>query len=492
MDRASRRMFLIATHAQHPYRRILVAEAISLLLILVWGAWIRLENLARGPTSDEISFLKWRGLSWIYKDSLNRLHPPFFRMSVTAWNTPEQALMLGRFGAFLAGMLAIVLVWILARRSSNSRIAALLAAAALAALPPHILFSALFRPYAALGLLMATHLLALSLWVAAPERKTLAVAVAATALLIPQVHYIGAPWLALTGLGVLGFSPSGFRRLWVYIPSALALLPLLDPITKNLNVTTGSALPNSHILRSFEHLLGMGLRGPPLKPFLGEMWPISIAAVLAIPLFWRHIQAQLKVIWIGCIAMGLSVLWVAPKHHLAPSTQLLAAPMLIVLVASLPWVLTARSRRFLLLGPLALVAIMGSVGMMLHHRLDYQANHSMSRDRIALFLDQYGSFIPKNHAVRFVRASDTDIARFKLTGSVRRENAIPTGCPNVRCFKFNGHFWLAKTNSPWPHASVWVSGIRRLPTPLPPGCTLIATGSEYPELAICDAGVTHP
>jgi hypothetical protein len=458
-------------------------------LVLLAGAWIRVRSLTQSPTSDELSFLKWRGVDWIFRDSINQLHPPFFRMSVTAFFEPDQALLVGRYVALTAGLLGIVVVWALTRRATDSRLAALCGAATFAALPAHIAFSAMFRPYTTLALLMATHLLTLSYWVDNKGRGWAGLWVGLTALLMPQVHYIAVPWLALTGLSVVILTPLRWTRLAVYLPAALAMLPLFGSISSNLSAQKS---PGANIMRSFEHLFGMGLSAAPGAAFLSQMWPISLTALVLTTLLWRFINRQQQVLVLGAIAMCLTVLWAAGKHQLAPSTQLLAAPILIPLVVSLPWVLTHRSRFLALIPPAVFLTIVSSTAVMLHARVTYDQSHPKSQDRLGLFFTQYNTMVPKGHDIRIKKPTDVDLARFVLTQSLRTNNDTLPGCPDSRCFQYDGRFWVAGFEDKWDRPSVWISSRRQLPDPLPEGCTAMETESSLPALAVCTAHAHSP
>ena len=464
-------------------------ERAALGLMLLAGAWIRVPSLTQSPTSDELSFLKWRGVDWIFRDSLNRVHPPFFRMSVTAFFEPEQALLVGRCLALTAGLLGIVVVWALTRRATDSRIAALCSAAAFTALPTHIAFSTMFRPYTALALLMAAHLLALGHWVDDKGRGRAGLWVGLTALLMPQVHYIAVPWLALTGLSVVIFTRLRWIKLAVYLPAALAMLPLFKSILGNLSAQSSAGADTT---RSLEHLFGMGLHAAPGSPFLSQMWPISLTALVLTTLLWRFIRRQQQVLVLGALAMCLTVLWAAGKHHLAPSTQMLGAPILIPLVVALPWVLAHRSPFLAPLPPAVFVTIVGSITVMLHSRVSYEQNHPKGQDRLGLFFKQYSTMVPKGHDIRFKQPSDVDLARFALIQSLRTNDDTEPGCPNSRCFQYDGHFWMAGFEDKSHRPSVWASSRRQLPDPLPGGCTPMETASSLPALAVCTAHPNSP
>jgi hypothetical protein len=458
-------------------------------LVLLTGAWVRMRSLDQGTTSDELSFLRWRGVDWIFKDSLNRVHPPFFRMSVSAFFEPEQALLVGRCMALTAGLLSIGVVWALTRRATNSRIAALCGAAAFAALPTHIAFSTMFRPYTTLALLMAAHLLALGHWVDNEGRGRAGLWVGLTALLMPQVHYIAVPWLALTGLGVVSLTPLRWIKLAVYLPAGLAMLPLFESIFGNLSAQSSAG---ADTMQSFEHLFGMGLNASKQAPFLSQMWPISLTALVLTTLLWRFICRQQQVLVLGGIAMCLTVLWVAGKHHLAPSTQMLGAPFLIPLVVSLPWVLVHRSPFLAPIAPAVFVAIVGNITVLLHARLTYELSHSKSHDRLQLFLSQYSTTTPKGHDIRFKKPTDVDLARFALTQSLQTNNDTESGCPDSRCFQYDGRFWLAGFKDKGHRPSVWVSPRRQFSDPLPEGCTAMEGSSLMPALAVCTAHPNSP
>jgi len=233
-----------------------VCELVGLALIIGFGGWLRWPLLDVGILGDEQALLQYHGLERFWRDSLSALHPPLYRMSFRMFLDPLAALEMGRMGSFVAGLALIGLMAVNARRLLGSRIAGLAAALWCAALPVGIIWSALFRPYSIWMLLVAAHMWTVMRWLepGAESAKWRSIPVVLTALLLPQVHYMSVPWLAVFGLSLVVFGLVSWRRLWVYLPSALLFLPLCWFVlgSRNPNMRRQSG----DLLESWERLSG--------------------------------------------------------------------------------------------------------------------------------------------------------------------------------------------------------------------------------------------
>gem|GEM_PF-3639995 len=459
-------------------------ELLCLAVVVVWGATERWTLIGHGPTSDEISLLKWRGWEWIFRDTVNRWHPPLYRMSFTSWLEPAEALSSARHVSLLAGLLTIVMVWALARGLTKSRILALAAALGMAALPHHMLFSVMFRPYAVMLMLMCAHLLCLSRWIQPDPPRWAPWAVGLTATVLPQIHYLALPWLALTAVGTTALLRPSWRTLIPYLGAPLVLLPLFEHITGNMGSTTPTS-PDWGTLT--EHLFGMGLRSKSTLPGAQEFWPIGIVATAATTARWRWLSAPGRVTVIGTLSMLAAITWAAGEHRFTPSTKLLIAPMLWAMIAALPQVIPGRWTMTRSVRWLVAVVLGWVTADALQHRLNYHSNNASPSDQIVNFIRAAPERFPTDHAIRFRVSSHLEIARYMMGRGVFRATELDDGCPTNRCMNIDGRLWLVDPGDDYTGASVLVLKRAKTPPQLPPHCTHAEQEKDLPRFAICSA-----
>ena len=454
-----------------------------LAVVMMWGASARWALIGHGPTSDEISLLKWRGWEWIFRDTANRWHPPLYRMSFTAWLEPEQALTVARHVSLVAGVLTIALVWLLARGLTRSRLLALAAGLGLAALPHHMLFSVMFRPYAVLLMLMCVHLVCLSRWIPAGAPRWTVWGVGLTATLLPQIHYIALPWLALTAVGTAVLLTRSWRTLLPYLGAPLMILPVLGHITANM----GGAQPISpDWMKLTTYLFGMGLEGKPTMPTGRYFWPLGVVAAVALTLRWRWLRTPGRVLVVGTVSMLGAVAWVSGEHRLTPSTRLLIAPLLWVMLAALPQLIPARGWTSKTARWTAAVVLAGLTAQMVDDRLTYKRDHPSPSDQIVNFIRAVPDRFPEDHAIRFSTSSHLAVARYICAGEIFASSEVADGCPNTQCSNIDGRLWMVDPKDGHDGASILVLRRTKLPPRLDAGCTLAQAEEGLPRFAICE------
>ena len=466
----------------HPAPKKTLWEIVALAAIVSWGFWERWQRIGNGPTSDEVSLLKWRGWGWELSDNLNRLHPPLYRMSFTAWLDPAEALDAARLVSVVAGTLTIVLVWLLARRVTHSRLLGLGAALGIAALSYHILFSAMFRPYALLLMLMSAHLVSLTQWLR-PERPRWAPwAVALTATVMPQVHYLGLPWLGLTALCTALLIHRSWRVLPLYLGAPLAILPVIGKISGNI---VQSSPGPADWQRLGEFLFGMGVRAGPSHVILTNLWPLGLLALVLAVLRWRRLNTSGRLTVAATVSMLMTLAWVVGHHRLTTSTTLLIAPMIWVLVAALPQAIPGSGRISTGLRWIVTGVLIWHIGSMATDRLEYLRNNPTPSERTAQFIEEAHDRFPEDHAIRFASSAHFTVARYLLAGRVLPILHPDERCPHNRCEDINGRLWMVDTNEGWDGPSVLVLGWSKGPYSLPNGCTQAPDPDAVPAFALC-------
>ena len=460
-----------------------------LAVVMMWGASARWALIGHGPTSDEISLLKWRGWEWIFRDTANRWHPPLYRMSFTAWLEPEQALTVARHVSLVAGVLTIALVWLLARGLTRSRLLALAAGLGLAALPHHMLFSVMFRPYAVLSMLMCVHLVCLSRWIPAGAPRWTVWGVGLTATLLPQIHYLALPWLALTALGTAVTLKRSWRTFIPYLGAPVVILPLVGHITGTME-SSGAITTDWHTLMTT--LFGMGIEGNPKMPIGRYYWPVGVLAAAATLVRWPWLSVHGRVIVIGTLSMLGAVFWVSGQHRLTPSAMLLIAPMLWAMLAALPQLIPGRWRITRIARWTAAAVLAGLTLQMVNYRLAYHRDHTRPSDQIVNLIESVPERFPPTHAVRFSNSSHLTIVRYLTGHGLFAIAELDEGCSNKRCINVDGRLWMVDPKEGYDRDSILVLRRSKTPPPLPPGCTMAPADPALPRFAVCETTTTPP
>ena len=329
-----------------PELRIQLATLVVLTLLLLLGGWLRLPLLEHGYTSDEIgTLMRVDGVREIFEDPETGTNPPLWRILFNAPFSDVEAPYWGRRFSLVMGWLAIAAAFF-ASRAAGSKAGAVggLVAGTLGALfvaihPTTVEMSAIFRIYSWWSVTLLVHLYAMSRWLDDPKWSGpwpwLALA---CAILLPWLHYLSVPLLAVLGLG-LARARGRAAILGVYVPAALCMAPLLPYIFGE----TGRRVANDEPLsKTLPKILGMGLDAPGaivptianwagrngLHPDVGPPLMLgTVALVLLLNLvLWRRLS------W-GQRGSALATVGVAIAVTLAGQFQVVREPTVVMVVA---------------------------------------------------------------------------------------------------------------------------------------------------------------
>lgn len=222
-------------------------------------SWARRGQLQRGYSTDEISLYFGGTPEQVMADVLTAVQPPGLRVWLSLFSDPRMALDAGRVAAFTSLLLAVPLVYGVSRRLGASAAAAGLAALAVAIDPVGVEVSTQARVYAFLVPVLVVYVAALSAWVQRPRWRSGLLAAGAAALL-PQLHYITAPWLALVGVGAAVVSRRPVAALALHVPAAVGFAVWLPAI---LGGTGAWEPPGGHgVLEMLHRTLPLTDRAP--------------------------------------------------------------------------------------------------------------------------------------------------------------------------------------------------------------------------------------
>jgi hypothetical protein len=462
-----------------------MAAAGLLGCVVAAGAWIRWPRLGRGLDGNELGLLQFHGFERLLKDSLSRLHPPFYRTIFRVFLDPMAAIEAGRLWSMACGLLGVLVIGGLAWRISGSRVAGLVGAAFYAALPSAVIWSAFHRPYMTLVLLMAAHLWAVIRWCEARERVRWVdwLPVVLTAVFLPQVHYFAVPWLMCFAAVLTLSGCLSWRRVWVYAPALVAFLPLLWLLLAPQD--GNKAHRSGDVAGALQYVLSMGLNARHL--FLSSMAPVSLAA-LGIPvLFWRRVGLGVRVCWIGAVASILSVMAAATQHGMTSSTTLLGVAALVPLMCALPVVLAVDLPRWR--WPIAIVAtlIMISSARLVNDRFSYEIEAIKPPDRLQVFFDDWERFVPPTHTVQFAFPTDHTVARLVLKGWLLGQGEDAECAGQRQCFFHGGRRWGVISGSAQQESVPTTLVYSRVPPelPLPASCVLRQAGPKVVWVVSC-------
>lgn len=304
------------------------------------GAW------ATGAAPDELGTVQPGGFLEVLFDPEAGVNPPVWRLLTNPWLDDWPALQAGRLLALVSGVLGIPASAALGWRASRGRpLGALVAAAVVALHPVHVVWSTMFRVYTLAFLAMTVHLLLVGRWTgASQERRRLGLGVAATAAVLPWLHYVTVPWLLGVGLGAALAIPGARRLPLLYAPAALGSAPLAwavltQPDRRVEHVEAVSA--------TLAKVLGTGLHAPALVVAQGgrllratggsglssQAWMAWLTvAVLALGLVaWRRLAPEARLAWLSTVGVGFAVLGLARIQYVRAPT------VTFVLVGLAPW-----------------------------------------------------------------------------------------------------------------------------------------------------------
>lgn len=200
--------------------------ALGLVLVLFGAALVlRVLALGHGYQSDEISLL--RSPSSLWNDTENGINPPLHRLIVQAWLSDEPALRFGRALSFVCGVGALWFSYQIGRSIGGNHVSGAMALALAAFTDVVIEHAALTRVYSVWFLVATWHVYAALRWLAAPDERRCAVELAVSAALLPHLHYLSIPILAIEGIVL-----SLVSRRWTLVakcwtPAMVATIPLV-------------------------------------------------------------------------------------------------------------------------------------------------------------------------------------------------------------------------------------------------------------------------
>ncbi len=283
----------------------------------------------------------------------NDAHPPAYYLLLAGWmRAVGTDLGLLRLPSFAAGLMCVVLAWVVARRWCNSWAAAL-AGALVAVNPFQVYASNELRMYALLGLVVALAVLVLDQAVATDRRGWWAaygVLVAAAAYVsyfaalavVPQVAWV----LATRGLG-------GLRRLvlalvvagalyapWLpYLPGILARNPqqwVIRPVIDGkelvpyvLSVLTAHAYGGYLAETATYHRTSLLV-----FPYLPPLLPFTVAWLVGGLTLARGRAGQVLAVWLGGVSLAVVASAVAGRQMAYPRNLLFLQPLAAVVAAA--------------------------------------------------------------------------------------------------------------------------------------------------------------
>ncbi len=311
---------------------------------LVWIAAATLVGAAvcwlaarHGYAPDELANVSHSGPWDLFVDPESGVNPPLLRLVVNAGFDTAGSLIWGRALTLACGIAAIPVMAALTRRVAGTT-SAITAAWVLALHLDAVRMSAQIRAYSPFLLVTLLHLLAVARWRERPSRTT---AVWVTALLLPQLHYFGAP--LLLGIAAAAAADPSTRRLWrAYVPAALALLPLVPMMLGGEEARVEMRRPLIEVLA----VLGsLGLQAPAvlgqvasaatgLRPDLGlHTAQAVLTAAVAAAAWWFGPRSPLRGLLFGATAglLGGVLLFSLVQYVRSPVSVMFTAAML-------PWI----------------------------------------------------------------------------------------------------------------------------------------------------------
>ncbi len=200
------------------------ADAIGFWLVVTVALRV-LDVAGHGFTPDELGHMTPGGpwAQWGSEETAS--NPPLFRALISLAGDPLARAEVGRVLAWIAsGVAAVVMAWGV---PSTGRLAAWLAPLPFAILPVIVRATGEARAYALWAAVAAAWLVVVARWWD-DEDPQLAPWVAGLAALLPWIHHLSGPWLALCGLGALGIDRRrGLALIQRLVPAGVLALPLI-------------------------------------------------------------------------------------------------------------------------------------------------------------------------------------------------------------------------------------------------------------------------
>jgi hypothetical protein len=234
--------------------------ALGLVLVLFGaGLVLRVLALRHGYQSDEIALLHSAASFWSNPE--NGINPPLHRLLLHAWLSDVPALRLGRGLSLVCGTGALWFSYQIGRTIGGNRVSGAMSLALAAFTGIVIEHAALTRVYSVWFLVATWHVYAALRWLAAPDERRSAVEMAVSAALLPQLHYLSIPILALEGIVL-----SLVSRRWTLVakcwaPAVVATLPLLALILRAPEAAQPGVGGGEDWQRTIPQILGLGSNG---------------------------------------------------------------------------------------------------------------------------------------------------------------------------------------------------------------------------------------
>ncbi|MCB9683257.1 MAG: hypothetical protein H6733_17460 [Alphaproteobacteria bacterium] len=320
--------------------------ALGALIAVAVAGVLRWPGLARAYTSDEVGTMIPGGFWAQLADPETGVNPPLWRWLTTARLPAAEALAQGRELSLVLQLGAVGLGVAVGRLVGGRWWTGWLVGLLLAVHPWSVWEAPTARVYGLLTFVMQAHLLAVALWLDHPTRAR-AVAVAATAAVVPWTHYAALPWLAMVGLGVTVCVPGRRRLLALYVPSVVAALPLVShvlhdagrrvPPQRTVGEVVDLVASMDLATRALPHLRA-GVTSVPDNPSLPVV--VLAACLLGVVAAARRVPGVLWLAWWSALAVPIGVAIIAPHQLVRPTTTMLmavaAAPLLFGAPARLP------------------------------------------------------------------------------------------------------------------------------------------------------------
>jgi len=214
--------------ASSPRAAPLWIDGLWLIALTIWTALPRTEGLSGGILSDEASLLR-ADTSAIWTESFTALQPPLWRVVLSLPDTLVGDVMLGRTISFWASLGVLWAMHAAIRRGTGQLLPAAVAGLLWASLQLPGWVSCVARVYPTWSMLALLHVGALMAWARRPGPGP-AVALAATAVGMAQLHYLALPFLLIEGLLAAWLLGPRGRTLLCFVPSAVGVLPWLPAI----------------------------------------------------------------------------------------------------------------------------------------------------------------------------------------------------------------------------------------------------------------------
>ncbi len=386
-----------------------------------WCAFMALywvgPHIGMPTDSNEVPLLEPGGVRAVFWGRETAINPPLHRM-ISALFPVQDTIAAGRMISLLCFATAVVFAFLLGRKlSRGSALVGAATAMMLACNWEAQLQSSMYRSYGMWLALAMWHWWAL-VRVLDDNNRHARVELAVSAVLLPWVHYGSVPMLLFEGLGVLAFSKQRWNIFPLFIPAAVAFLPLLWPI---FGKTGADHIPSGR--GSWEIIKAHSTAGLPNH---------RIPWLLLVPLvcvYW--LDSAHRVMLLAYAGMLAATGVMAQVHMVRAPAALWMAPMLLPLVASLG--LVARVEPLRMVWAVGIIVIALGVGGR-HNRVS-RAGEGMD-------------FVVNNWSVWQQQAAGRDIyvkpggdfywLFYELKGRLHRSETQSPLCGKRRCFVHDG------------------------------------------------------